>query len=88
MEMFEPTNKFCYGVSMHIPTSMTINEKIINPPVNKYQFTEQQNTIKLVYPDSKEKYNCLFLGCSGIDEIDASHLITSNVNDMEYNFKC
>ena len=82
----KPTNKFCYGVSMHIPTSMTINEKIINPPINQYQFTEQQNTIKLVYPDSKEKYNCLFLGCSGIDEIDASHLITSNVNDMEYMF--
>ena len=59
-EGIELTNHYCSGVQMHSPTLMTINENIINPPTDEYQFAEQNNSIKLVYPDSKEKYNCLF----------------------------
>ena len=76
----------CYNVSMHMPNSMTINGNQIVPPVGEYEFTRDENTIKLYYDDSKTDYKCLFYGCSDIDEIDASHLITSNVYNMEYMF--
>ena len=45
----EQTDHYCYGVSMHIPNSMKINGNKIDPPINEFNFTEQQNTIKLVY---------------------------------------
>ena len=77
----------CHNIkTMHTPSSMKINGNVINPPTNEYLFTGQQNTIKLYYDDNKNNYACLFCGCSDIDEIDASNLITSNVENMEYMF--
>ena len=78
----EDIENLCSGVSMHKPTLMIINGKTIEIPVGIYSFVEKNNTIKLVYDDSKESYQCLFYRCSDIDEIDASHLITSNVKNM------
>ena len=72
--------------SKHTPTSMTINGEQIAPFVGEYEFIQQKNSIKLYYNDLKEDYKCLFYGCSDIDEIDASHLRTSNVINMEYMF--
>ena len=60
----------CYNVSMHMPNSMTINGNQIVSPVGEYEFTQDENTIKLYYDDSKKDYKCLFYGCSDIDEID------------------
>ena len=42
----EDVNSPCHYASMHIPNSMEINGNIIDPSINEYQFTEQQNTIK------------------------------------------
>ena len=76
----------CHIVPNHTPTKMTINENEIDTSTREYDFNEAYNTVKLYYEDSKEDFKCLFYGCSDIDEIDASHLITSNVNNMEYMF--
>ena len=78
---------FCNRVPMHIPISMEINGNITDPPVADYEFTSQENTIKLVYEDTKTSFRCLFYKCSDIDEIDASNLNTSNANDMTYMFE-
>ena len=37
----EQTDHFCYGVSMHIPKSMTINGNLIDPPVGEYEFNQK-----------------------------------------------
>ena len=79
-------NYFCNGVKMHAPNSVIINEVLIDSFTGKYEFTREENTIKLYYDDLKDNYNCLFFGCSDIDEIDCSHLNTSNVYNMEYMF--
>ena len=80
-------NKFCNGVSMHIPNSIDINGNQINPIVSEYTFTESVNTIKLYFNDKKSSFLCLFNGCSDIDEIDVSHLITSSTIDMGQMFR-
>ena len=72
----------CYTVQKHTPNSIYINDDPINNDIDEYDFVRPVNTIKLVYSDEKESFQCLFNECSDIDEIDASHLITSNVNDM------
>ena len=84
----EDSSHACYTVPNHTPTRMTINENEneIDTSTREYDFTQQENTIKIYYEDSKDDFKCLFYGCSDIDEIDASNLITSNVNHMEYMF--
>ena len=73
----------CRNVPMHIPKKMLINGELINPPVGEYNFYfKKENIVKLVYDDTKDNFKCLFYGCSDIEEIDVSHLITSNVNNM------
>jgi len=79
-------NNLCSGISTHNPNSMTINGQEIAPPFYQYNFTSQTNTIRLYYNELKSSYECLFFGCSDIDEIDASNLNTSNVNYMRYMF--
>ena len=77
----------CKGVSMHIPNSVNINgDDLIDLSDGQYDFIRDKNTIKLVYDDAMENFECLFYGCSNIDEIDASHLITSNVKNMKFMF--
>ena len=73
-------------ISMHNPISMTINGENIATPVAEYEFTQQNNTIKIFFADNKDNYDCLFYRCSDIDEIDASHLKTSNVISMQLMF--
>ena len=86
--VFEKTDHGC-NTDPNLPTRMTINEHEIESPTVEYNFTEQVNTIKLYYEDSKDDFKCLFYGCSDINEIDASNLNTSNVNNMKYMFyKC
>ena len=81
-------SRFCYRVQKHTPNSIYINDALINDnSIDEYDFGQPVNTIKLVYDDTKESYLCLFNECSDIDEIDASHLITSNVNDMGQMFR-
>lgn len=75
-------NILCSSASMHIPKKMIINGELIDPPVGEFDFYKKNNIIKLVYEDTKNNFKCLFYGCSDIDEIDVSHLITSNVNNM------
>ena len=76
----------CSNNFIHIPNSMTINDELIDPPVGKYLLNTQTNTIKLYYDELKTSYQCLFFGCSDIDEIDASNLDTSNAISMKYMF--
>ena len=85
-EGVEYENNHCNGIIMHIPISVKINEIPIDSFTGKYEFTRDENTIKLFYEESKNNFKCLFYGCSDIDEIDVSHLITSNVNDLSYMF--
>ena len=82
----EDSSHACYTVPNHTPTRMTINENEIDTSNREYNFTQQENTIKIYYEDSKDDFKCLFYGCSDIDEINASNLITSNVHNMEYMF--
>jgi len=79
------TNHPC-RIAPNLPTRMTINENEIDPTTRKYDFNETNNTIKLYYEDSNNDFRCLFYGCSDIDEIDASHLNTSNAKHMEFMF--
>ena len=73
---------FCNGVSKHTPNSICINNDPINKDIDEYDFVQPVNTIKLYFDDTKDFYACLFNGCSDLDEIDASHLITSSVYHM------
>ena len=85
----QDSNHKCYGVDIHTPISMEINNEPINPHVFEYNFTERENTIKLFFQENKTDYKCLFCECSDIDEIDASHLITSEVRFFNLTFfKC
>ena len=78
-----------HKILFHTPISMEINNESIDPPVFEYNFTERENTIKLFFEDLKTDYKCLFCECSDIDEIDASHLITSKVIFFNFTFfKC
>ena len=80
---------WCDTVPNHTPTRMTINGDEVDTSLREYDFTQQENSIKLYYKDSKDDFKCIFYGCSDIDEIDVSNLITSNINHMEYMFyKC
>ena len=74
----------------HIPDSMTVNNISVSPPhLGIYELTEDENTIKLYYPEDKNSFRCLFYGCTDIDEIDTSHLLTSNVEKIDFMFyKC
>ena len=85
-EGVEDENNYCNGIIMHNPTSVIINEIPIVSFTGKYEFTRDENTIKLFYEESKNNFKCLFYGCSDIDEIDVSHLITSNTNDLSNMF--
>ena len=82
----EDTNHWCYEVPDHTPTRITINENEIDTSTREYNFIYPYNTVKLYYEDSKNDFRCLFYGCSDIDEIDASNLITSNAVNMVYMF--
>ena len=82
----EDSSHVCYTVPNYTPKRITINGNEIDTFTREYNFTQLENTIKLYYEDSKDDFKCLFYGCSDIDEIDASNLITSNVNHMEYMF--
>ena len=87
LEKFERNDENpCYGVSMQEPYKIIINEKSFDYPFGEYDFQSDKNTIELYYEDSKKNFECLFYGCSDIDEIDASHLDTSNAYSMEYMF--
>jgi hypothetical protein len=72
----EDTGHWCYTVPNHTPIRMTINGDEVDTSLREYDFTQQENTIKLYYEDSKDDFKCLFYGCSDIDEIDASNLIS------------
>ena len=80
----------CKGNNKHIPDSVTVNNISVSPPQSGiYEFTEDENTIKLYYPEDKNSFRCLFYGCTDIDEIDTSHLVTSNVEKIDFMFyKC
>jgi len=82
----EDTNHWRYEVPNHTPKRITINENEIDTSTREYDFTQQENTIKLYYEDTKDDFKCLFYGCSDIDEIDASNLITSNADQMQFMF--
>ena len=69
-----------------IPTRMIINQVTIDTSTREYDFTQQENTIILYYEDSKVDFKCLFYGCSDIDEIDASNLITYSAIHMQFMF--
>ena len=67
----------------HIPDSMTVNNISVSPPQSGiYKFIEDENTIKLYYREDKNSFRCIFYGCTDIDEIDTSHLVTSNVETI------
>ena len=82
----EDTGHWCYTVPNHTPIWMTINGDEVDTSLREYDFTQQENTIKLYYEDSKYDFKCLFYGCSDIDEIDASNLITYSAIHMQYMF--
>ena len=65
---------------MHTPTSININDNNINiDNSGEYDFTQEENIIKLHYPEDKENYECLFYKCSDISEIDLSNFSPSNI---------
>ena len=78
-------NAECNGFSMHSPKSIEINGNIVSISA-EYNFTEETNTIKLEYYSSENDFKCLFYGCSDIEEIDASNLVTTGVTNMESMF--
>ena len=87
LENYEGDNEYpCHGVPMQKPESIKINNVPFDYPFGEYNFEEEENTIELFYKDSKDNFECLFYGCSDIDEIDASHLNSSNAYNMEYMF--
>ena len=60
-------NLECYNIDMHTPTSININDNNINiDNSGEYDFTREENIIKLYYPEDKENYECLFYKCYDI----------------------
>ena len=78
--------QFCKGIT-NIPTSVFINNVEINNCPNEYNFTLDENTIKLYFSNDKINYNCLFYQCTAISEIDLTFFNASNILAMSGMFK-
>ena len=57
----EDTGHWCYTVPNHTPIWMTINGDEVDTSLREYDFTQQENTIKLYYEDSKDDFKCFVL---------------------------
>ena len=68
------------------PTKVIINNTNDLSLPNEYEFTSEQNTIKLYFPEEKTDYKCLFYQCTAINEIDLSNFSASNVIVMDFMF--
>ena len=66
---------------------MIINTYTVNPQTEYYDFEGEENNIKLFYDDNKNSFECLFYGCTDINEIDLSNLKTSYVENMTSMFE-
>ena len=75
------TDSSCTNI-VHIPTDIIINNAHIDNFTNEYNFTSDENIIKIYFDNNKADYKCLFYECTTINEIDFSNFDTSNVNNM------
>ena len=60
----------CKNFPAQRPNSMIINTYTVNPQTEYYDFEGEENNIKLFYDDNKNSFECLFYGCTDINEID------------------
>ena len=74
----------------NLPKQLTINtiDPFNYPDIpDEYEFTSENNVITLIFEDPITNCNCLFYGCSNIDEIDLSNFNTAEVNTMASMFR-
>ena len=66
--------KTCYSTrpKFPYPDEVYINDEIQNNISAQYNFTKEDNVIKLVWYESRENWGCLFKYCDKITEIDFS----------------
>ena len=81
----DSVDSLCTNIN-HAPTSVIINNIPEESLPNEYEFTSEQNTIKLYFPEEKPDYKCLFYQCTAINEIDLSNFSASNVIVMDCMF--
>ena len=71
----------CYSTrpKFPYPDEVYINDEIQNNISAKYNFTKEDNVIKLVWYESRENWGCLFKGCNKITEMDFSEFDFSKI---------
>ena len=75
--------------SNNFPNEIHINEIRKNISTSKYNFSQQENRIKLVWYNNIDNSAYMFYFCPDITEIDLSNFVSSNINLMTYMFgKC
>ena len=66
--------------------SVYINGILKNEKVFKYDFSQENNIVELIWDDNIVNCSCMFAFCSNITEIDLSHFNTSQVKNMDRMF--
>ena len=68
--------------STYFPKKVFINQDLINEINYTYNFTENVNSVKLIWDDKIKSCNSMFYGCNDIYEFDFSNFDTSEVTNM------
>ena len=68
------------------PDEIYINQVLLTPVNYKYNFTNENNSIELIWNNNTNSSYKLFEGCSEIKEIDLSDFDTSEIENMAYMF--
>ena len=66
--------------------SVYINGILKNEKDFKYDFSQENNIVELIWDDNIVNCSCMFAFCSNITEIDLSHFNTSQVKNMDRMF--
>ena len=81
----------CYSTrpKFPYPDEVYINDEIQNNISAKYNFTREDNAIKLVWYESRENWGCLFKFCDKITEIDFSEFdFSKSIEGNMMFFRC
>ena len=85
-EKFILSTQTGYFKREYFPNEIYINNIKKDQVQNKYDLTEDDNIIKLVWYNKLSNINCIFCGCSDIYDINFSDFDTSDLIDISWMF--